>query len=175
MTMYRPVGNTSRKRDRIGCSTPYQENNQWNPIIGGYTDIPLSEDSYLITMHGSKNTSPEQVFMMLFYRASEITKQNGSRYFTVEGIDGTHKVTNVVLPGFSSSQTNGYASINPNTYSGQFSSQTSGFHMPAQNITSSEPIMRTAIKILPKSAKPKKDKAVDADFILKHWASKVRK
>lgn len=158
-----------------GCSTPYQENNQWNPIIGGYTDIPLSEDSYLITMHGSKNTSPEQVFMMLFYRASEITKQNGSRYFTVEGIDGTHKVTNVVLPGFSSSKTYGYASINPNTYSGQFSSQTSAFHMPAQSITSSEPIMRTAIKILPKSAKPKKDKAVDADFILKHWASKVRK
>ncbi|MGB4108035.1 MAG: hypothetical protein WBK55_09630 [Alphaproteobacteria bacterium] len=154
------------------CSTPYQKKSSFNNIAGGYTELHLSPDTYMVTMQGNQHLEPESVFMMLFYRASEIAAQNNSRYFTIESFDSSAKLHNSVLPGWSSEQSSGTVTVNPYANTGNFNAQRSGIYMPPQTISGQEITMRVVIRLVADNSNIDKKKLIDGRFILDNWQVK---
>lgn len=104
----------------LGCQTPYQADS----FRGGYSETKLNDSMYSVTFRGNGFTDEDTVNKYLLKRASELTLQNGYRYFAV--IDSHENVEQ-------------YTHQSPTTYtntdqgfygSGQYSSYQSGtvFH-----------------------------------------------
>lgn len=62
-------------------------------LTGGYSEIITSTDSFLVTFKGNRFTSHEKVIQYALKRASELTIQNGYRYFILtSSIDQTRSI-----------------------------------------------------------------------------------
>jgi hypothetical protein len=62
-----------------GCVTPYQRNG----FGGGFSEMALANDAYMITFRGNGFTSAELVNAYLLRRGAELTKQKGYKYFII--------------------------------------------------------------------------------------------
>lgn len=64
-----------------GCTsvTPYQSQGKG----GGYTDLPMSEGRYQISVRGNSNTDKERVYNIALVRAAELTLQDGKSHFII--------------------------------------------------------------------------------------------
>lgn len=109
-----------------GCATGYCARG----FRGGYSEIMVNPDSFVVTYSGNGFTSSEDAIRYTLLRASELTIQNGYNYFiilnsadrtssenysnTYENASGSAKAYN--YSNYSSAQFNGSASSS--TYSG---------------------------------------------------------
>jgi len=62
-----------------GCSTPYQKSG----LGGGYTDMALNENTYLVSFRGNGLTTAGTVRKYLLRRSAELTLQKGYDYFII--------------------------------------------------------------------------------------------
>lgn len=62
-----------------GCATSYKALG----FNGGYSEIKTTPDSFIVTFKGNEFTSQEKVMQYALKRASELTTQNGYKYFSV--------------------------------------------------------------------------------------------
>ncbi|MES2199861.1 MAG: hypothetical protein V4489_06810 [Chlamydiota bacterium] len=62
-----------------GCSTTYHSQG----FFGGYSEIQTNPDSFIVLFKGNRYTSSEKVMKYVLLRASELTIQNGYKYFVV--------------------------------------------------------------------------------------------
>ncbi|VHO00850.1 hypothetical protein [Candidatus Rhabdochlamydia sp. T3358] len=62
-----------------GCATSYKALG----FNGGYSEIKTTPDSFMVTFKGNEFTSQEKVMQYALRRASELTIQNGYKYFSV--------------------------------------------------------------------------------------------
>jgi len=62
-----------------GCSTPYQSSG----IFGGYSDVPLSADTYRIVFEGNQYTRASKAREMSLVRAAELTLDKGYERFVI--------------------------------------------------------------------------------------------
>jgi hypothetical protein len=67
-------------------------------VHGGYSDVRISPDRYLVRFHGNDMTSRERVEGYLLYRAAELTVQNGFDWFMVDDRQMEHNVQTIVEP-----------------------------------------------------------------------------
>lgn len=76
----------------ISCATPtpYQPANY---LGRGYKDQKLDKDKYRVSFQGNRITDRETVETYLFYRAAEVTAQNGFQFFTMVNMN-TDRRTN---------------------------------------------------------------------------------
>ncbi|MBL3591804.1 MAG: hypothetical protein JMN24_18810 [gamma proteobacterium endosymbiont of Lamellibrachia anaximandri] len=65
-----------------GCATTYNKES----FTGGHSEIQLSEDVYKVTFSGNAYIGREAVAEYCLLRSSEITIENGFKYFTI--LDG---------------------------------------------------------------------------------------
>ena len=73
------------------CATNYQREGVFS---NGYSDFRLKEDTFVVTYRANEHTSPEKVMQFALQRASELTVQNGYRYFAiVDQIDTSREHT----------------------------------------------------------------------------------
>jgi hypothetical protein len=63
-----------------GCATPYQSGG----FRGGYSDMALNQDTYIIGFRGNGYTSAETVQSYVLRRSAELTLQKGYKYFLIE-------------------------------------------------------------------------------------------
>lgn len=63
-----------------GCATGYSERDFFG---NGYTDVRIRPDSFLISFNANQFTHPDKVTQYALLRASELTLQNGYKYFTI--------------------------------------------------------------------------------------------
>jgi hypothetical protein len=63
-----------------GCATSYQERGFWGD---GYSEIRTNPDAFIVTFKGNRYTDPDEVMRYILLRASELTLQNGYKYFVV--------------------------------------------------------------------------------------------
>lgn len=100
------------------CGTSYHSAG----LGGGYSEIVTSTDSFLVTFKGNGYTSDEKVLKYALQRASELTLQNGYRYFAVlSSMDQTrfagHSNTRENVPGSANAHSWLDGSISSSTYS----------------------------------------------------------
>ena len=78
-----------------GCSTPYQPRG----FRGGYSEIKLTSDQYIVSFRGNGYTGSDTVRTYILYRSAEITLSAGYDYFLViEGEIGS-SVSTYTAPG----------------------------------------------------------------------------
>ena len=63
----------------IGCATKYEARRS----SAGYSDFRIAVDVFAVSFRGNTSTKREQVQKFLLRRASEITLQNGFKYFVI--------------------------------------------------------------------------------------------
>lgn len=61
-----------------GC-TPYKAAG----LMGGYSNMQLSEDVFQVSFRGNGYTSPESTQQNVFHRCAELTFQHGYKYFLI--------------------------------------------------------------------------------------------
>jgi uncharacterized lipoprotein YajG len=77
-----------------GCATPYQPMG----ATGGYSELKLNEDTYLVTVAGNGYTSADRAQKIALLRAAELTIQSGfQRFIIVSGSVDNKYAGNVVL------------------------------------------------------------------------------
>lgn len=64
----------------IGCATPYQQKG----IRGGYSDQPMGEGQFFVTVEGNGYTSKSTTIMYLNRRAMELCTQSGYRSYQLQ-------------------------------------------------------------------------------------------
>ena len=113
-----------------GCAlnTQYQAQG----FSGGYVDTQLNENTWRVVVNGNGFTKSNTVGDYALLRASELTLDNGYRYFIV-GSSSQDKESNMVKWGGNSSRTTGQ--INNN---GTFSSNTYNTSPTYSNVTKYE-------------------------------------
>ncbi len=62
-----------------GCATGYHALN----FNGGYSEIMMNPDAFCVTYHGNQHTSSVDATRYVLLRASELTLQQGYRYFSI--------------------------------------------------------------------------------------------
>ncbi len=88
-----------------GCATGYHARG----FAGGYSEIITSSDSYIVTFRGNGYTSSEKVMKYSLRRASELTLQNGYKYFAVvSSTDQTKTSLHSSSSGYTSGAVNSY-------------------------------------------------------------------
>lgn len=111
-----------------GCATSYQPSS----FSGGYTDIALNKDTYLITFRGNGFTSSETTQGYALRRAAEIALNKGYNFFVVlnSGTNAsrqtyrtpatiqTHTSTNFQGNGFGNTSFYGNSAFSHFNYSG---------------------------------------------------------
>lgn len=63
-----------------GCATLYQKEGVFH---NGYSDYQVSPDQFVVTFRANEHTPREKVMKYALKRASELTLQQGYRYFVV--------------------------------------------------------------------------------------------
>ena len=61
------------------CAPPYQPLG----MMGGYSEVPLNEDTILVTFHWTRFASPDRIMDLLLLRAAEVALDRGAPYFVV--------------------------------------------------------------------------------------------
>jgi hypothetical protein len=152
----------------IACETPYAPKSVWS--YGGYEDLALKPGYYLVSFKGNSQVdTPQKVFQKLFYRAAEISKEQGAQYFIVEQFNANQTPQTTVLPAWGTSNAGGEVFINPTTGFGSYNTQSNGVYIPSQTINYQDIIMQTVIKVVKEPSPTEKDKLVDGAFILSNW------
>lgn len=108
------------------CATPYQ------PVgfSGGYSEMQLNQDRYVVTFRGNEFISKNRVNQYLLLRAAELTQQNGYRYFTVLSANEQERNRYVTTPTTTQATTNGMS-----TGTGYISGQTYVWNGTSNNFT----------------------------------------
>jgi hypothetical protein len=81
----------------LACATatPYQRKG----ASGGYAEVPLDGQTFVVSFEGNSSTEPERVLSYLHYRCAEVTLEAGYTHFLVlhvkAGKDTSSVVTNV--------------------------------------------------------------------------------
>ncbi len=63
----------------VSCATGYHSHG----LGGGYEDLKLTDDTYMVTFKGNGYTSQDRAFKYALRRCAELSKENGYNYFTV--------------------------------------------------------------------------------------------
>lgn len=104
-----------------GCASPYKPHS----FSGGFSDLKLSEDTWVVTYAGNGYTSSARSGDFTLLRAAELVHQAGYPYFTImnaeEGFarmvtktEGTAKTTSTVRPtGFNNYQVESQTTYTP--------------------------------------------------------------
>jgi len=108
------------------CVTPYKNMS----LIGGYSEMALSKDTYKVLFRGNGFSSQDYVYSSLLRRSAELTIQNGYKYFIILGSNTANHQTAINTPATIQSNSygnfNGYGNINAtmygNTINGDYSS-----------------------------------------------------
>ena len=66
-----------------GCATAYHP----ETLTGGYTEIPLPENTYQVRFKGNNYTPRDKVEQFLLYRCAELTEQLGYDHFLLVASD----------------------------------------------------------------------------------------
>ncbi len=127
-----------------GCATPYQKDNPWNAVIGGYSDYRLDENTFVVSFRGGNQTPVAKLGPYLLYRCAEVTSEAGFDYFQVVDQSSDQKVGAVVLPGYSTTQGSATGYIAGNTVQAYGSNQTTT--IPQQLLTYRENTLIATIK-----------------------------
>tara|TARA_B100000686_G_scaffold315138_2_gene361787 strand:- start:1736 stop:2248 length:513 start_codon:yes stop_codon:yes gene_type:complete len=155
----------------VACETPYAKQNAFLNSNYGYDDMHVEPNIYLVTFRATTQDQPQNIVKKLYYRAAEITQENGATYFKIIDTATNNQAENVTLPGWSNINASGTVAVNPNTGTGNYSSNAQGYYMPPVSVTKRAIIMQTMIEVVPDPAKSKykMDELEDADFILQNW------
>jgi len=62
-----------------GCATGFHVNNG----LGGYSEMQLNKDTYLVNFSGNRYTNPNRVGALILYRCAQLTLNNGYKYFVI--------------------------------------------------------------------------------------------
>lgn len=115
------------------CATMYQPSS----FSGGYSDTQMAPDVFRVNFAGNGYTSSERSQDFTLLRASELTLQNGFKYFAIINESNTTKIDSYTTQG--SSYTSGTAYVNGGY--GSYSStttynppQTYNFHKPRSSL-----------------------------------------
>jgi hypothetical protein len=138
------------------CATTYHARG----LAGGYSEIITSQDSFIVTFKGNEYTSTERVMQYALTRASELTIQNGYKYFyIVSSMDQTR--------GYSYSDTRSNVSESANTYH-YWNSSTTGINASGSTSTYSGTVRKPGLSINIKcfKEKPNSVDVIDAAFFL---------
>lgn len=98
----------------FGCATPYKSAG----IMGGFSQRRLAEDMFRVNFRGNGYTSRERTQDFAMLRASELTLENGFKFFAVIDEENTTRVSTYTTSG--TAHTTGSAFVNGPfvTYSG---------------------------------------------------------
>lgn len=61
------------------CTPPYQPLG----LMGGYSEVPLNDDTILVAFHWTRFSSPDRIMDLLLLRAAEVALDRGAPYFVV--------------------------------------------------------------------------------------------
>jgi len=87
------------------CATPYQQSG----LSGGFTDLPMGNNTYSIRFSGNGFTSGERATSMAYIRAADLAISKGYQRFVVLGLDEDIKVSTYTTAGSSSTTVTGTA------------------------------------------------------------------
>lgn len=93
-----------------GCMSPYQRNG----LGGGYTDLALNKDTYLVTFRGNGLTSSDVTQSYLLRRSAELTLSKGYKYFVI--INGGTKTNSQVVQTPATIHTQSFGSFQGSGY-----------------------------------------------------------
>ncbi|HET8730477.1 MAG TPA: hypothetical protein VFM34_05140 [Moraxellaceae bacterium] len=143
-----------------GCMAPTKY--QPRAFTGGYQELQLNADSYLVSFYGNAYTNPSTVSDYLMLRCAELALSNGAPYFQIMGAadqtetrtfqQPSESVTTGQIQGVGSNTA--YATLNTQTYGGGTTTQV-------------KPGAAVRIKLL----KASEEKAIDAALV----AEQIRK
>lgn len=144
-----------------GCATAYHPYG----IGGGYSNIRLDKDIYIVLFRGNGYTSVETVQRYLLYRAAELTKQNNYKYFVIldgkENVDNSSYTSPTTISGNTYGTYNAYGNYGWNGYG---SSSSNVIVNPGHTNYIKKYTESITIKLFDK--KPSKALALSADYIL---------
>ena len=83
------------------CATPYGKYG----ILGGFTDSRIDENTFSISVDTNGLTSQQTTSMHAFYRAAELTVENGFDYFVIASDANNSTSMAMAMPGGSTSNT----------------------------------------------------------------------
>jgi hypothetical protein len=127
-----------------GCATPYQKDDPWNPVVGGYSDYRLDENTFVVSFRGGNPTPVANLGPYLLYRCAEVTSEAGFEHFQIVGQSSDQKIGTAVLPGYSTTQESVTGYVAGNTIQAFGSSQTTT--IPPQLLTYRENTLIATIK-----------------------------
>lgn len=136
-----------------GCATSYKALG----FNGGYSEIKTTPDSFIVTFKGNEFTSQEKVMQYALRRASELTIQNGYKYFSV--ISSTDRTRSY-----------NYSQTNKNT-SGLLDTSFSNIRLNEQgsSLTYSGTVMEPKLVLEIKCFKEEtRSNLIDAEYFLKN-------
>lgn len=84
-----------------GCATPYGKYG----ILGGYTDSRIDENTFSISADTNGFTNQQTTSMHAFYRAAELTLENGFDFFVIASGANNSTSMAMAMPGTSTSNT----------------------------------------------------------------------
>lgn len=146
------------------CATAYKPNG----LTGGYSEMKLNSNTYVVNFRGNGFTSPERVKAMALLRGADLTKQNGFRYFAVmdadDRVNTSYHSTPTTITGNSFGNYFGYNRFG--TYSGSSHYTINPGETYAVNRYGST----LTIKMFP--AQNKQNDLLDADLILSQYHQK---
>lgn len=154
----------------IGCATAYQPKG----LTGGYSHFNISPDTFSIRFSGNAYTSRETVKKYLFYRASELTLENGYTYFIItDGEDTTQTSytlnTNSNTTGNANLYGNTYGTTYGNTYNSSFNAYgnfNSNTNTSSTLNSMSKPVLSIMVKCLNEKPNDFNGLVIDADYYL---------
>lgn len=140
----------------MGCSTHYHSEG----LSGGYSETTTAPDSFIVTFKGNGYTSSEKVVRYALRRASELTIENGYKYFIV-----TSSADQTSGYNYSNTQSNAHASANSYGYSNYSSTNVNGY---GSSSTYSGQVTKPAVSIVIKcfKTKPWREGVIDAKYYL---------
>lgn len=100
------------------CATPYQSEG----LRGGYSEMQLNDNEYVVSFSGNGFTSEERVTKLLLYRCAELTKKKGFNYFVISSVHEAQNNSQFTTPTTVSSSATGYnnGNIYGSRYGGSF-------------------------------------------------------
>jgi len=140
------------------CATSYHSEG----LTGGYCETTTAPDSFIVTFKGNGYTSSEKVMRYALRRASELTLENGYKYFIV-----TTSADQTSSYNYSNTQTNVHGSANSYGYSNYSNTQVNGY---GSSSTYSGRVTKPAVSIAIKcyKTKPWKADVIDAKYYLEN-------
>jgi len=83
------------------CTTPYGKYG----LLGGFTDSQIDENTFSISVDTNRLTSEQTTSMHAYYRAAELTVENGFDYFVIASDANNSTSMAMAFPGGSTSNT----------------------------------------------------------------------